>query len=422
MKKFPLILVVVLLLPALISPISTIARSNSLQASQNLQINMLECSPRYKDENPVMVAGFYHKMEFDSSQKPHIKLSYQNTSYHWWYDGGWKGDVSYMDLKKSKISGDHYEVVVGVNATDPYGTWNLQINAQEYDVYVEKPRRVSAEIQSADFYFLFEPFTSEKQSSSPQKYILENVGNSVLSYDTNFKTFPSHISVSKSKGIITPGQEIESDLTVESSEDWGPGYINLQGSVAVFPQHIVSNNTYALVPELKFSLSGRIAVGHRNYEIKDMGDGLTLQYRETITMEYQGERTLSFYLSGNETVTIDILSENIKIESVEGNEEKDPPYSVTLKPGREYRFTVSVKANIEDVTGKVVYKVNDETSTHRYRTTINVKRAPPGMDTGVDDSGESTSKLVNIGVIAVGLSFVSVYLFSRSKNGGEDER
>ncbi len=411
--KRVLLLLIILLLSTL--PLSTINVSGQETDVTNLRIAMTKLSPRSKQGNPLIVSGFYHTVEFDTNKEPVVNLTKGNTTYNWYFDGQWQGDLSYMDVEKSSQSGSHYKMLVGLEVNEEAGIWDLEINGVSFDVTVEKPVRGFG-IHMPDFIFRFQPFTSTTKSSDPQKYTLECEGNSVLEYETHFNKFNSRINVSDPSGILKPGEEIDSTISF-TSKKWKPGYLNFSGSVTIRPIDVISNATYQFVPEYQLDITGQTIVGHKGFEIKEISDGVIIQYKENLELYYGNKKAVNFYLSGNKRINLDVITEKLKLTSFSGMGKSDLPAVVQLEPGKEYKFEVEVKPTRKETTGSITYSVKEQSKEREYTTDVKILRPIDGYDE-TDESGINSNKYLNMIIIITGLSLFVGYLIL-SKNGGE---
>lgn len=381
----------------------------------NLRISMVKLSPRSKQGNPLIVSGFYHTIEFDSNHVPNVNLTRGDTTYNWYYDNEWKGDLSFIDVKNSTKSGSHYKMVVGLEGNEKEGIWDLNINDHEFDVTVERPVRGFG-IHMPDFTFRFDPFTSTTKSSDPQKYTLESEGNSVLEYETYFNNFNSQIDVANPSGILKPNKKIDSTISFTSKE-WKPGYLNFSGFVTIRPINVISNATYQFVPEYQLDINGQVIVGHKGYEIKELSDGVVLQYKENIEMYYGEKKTVNFYLSGDKQIGLDVIAKKLNIKSFSGMGQTSLPTTLELESGKEYKLSVKIKPTKKETTGSLLYQINEDTEDNKYQTDVQILRPLDGYDDS-DSNGFSSSKDLNMIIIVTGISLFVGYLIL-SRKGGE---
>jgi hypothetical protein len=375
------------------------------------EIELQGFEPQYKDGKYIIVAGFYHNLKFQS-EEPNISLKKDNVSYHWFYDNGWKGDTSFINKSASKIIDDEYHLVFGINAGEEPGLWNLTIDETYYQVYVEEPTR-SVGYYSPDFELNFEPFTEEKKSTGNTKFILENNGNSILKYEVVFDKLSSNFELSNPQGLIYPGQKISSNINL-TSEEWNPGYFNIEGNIILKPTNVISNETFSLIPQFTFDLVVNVTVGHENYHVINIGDGLSFQHLLYVEMDYNRNKTVRFYLSGEEEVEVNVEGENIKILSVKGEDIDGVPFTIDLEEGKEYAFDVKIKAKEEGTQGKLIYTIDDGTE-KSYETIIDVEQ-DENDNTDSNSETDSTDKIVNTIIIIIGILIIISYIFIRRVN------
>ncbi len=379
---------------------------------ENLSISLLGYSPQHKGPNPIMIGGFLHSIEFDSSQA-NVTINRGDTSYNWYYDSGWQGDTSFMDVSASSSSSGLFKLVAGIEADENPGWWNLSVNGNEYDVWVKKPQR-SLSLTTADFRINFEPFTSETKSSSPQKFILTNEGNCVLEYKTKFEQYGSRITASDPNGMLYPDEKVESTITFTSGK-WKPGYREFSGTIDITPINVVSNATFALISKYQASFNMNISVGHSGYEIKELSEGITVQYLDKTKMKYGSTKTLSFYLTGDKPVNIDVSAEEVKLKSVKGAGKTGVPTTVSLEPGREYRFNVTVKSNVKNTTAHVIYRIKQGETQREYTTSIRIDEKRPSTEK--EEEPFTPNRKINMMILLIGVVLVVLYfILTRFRN------
>ncbi len=355
-------------------------------------------------ENPLrdsqgryrMVAGIWHRVDIYldvNADAVEMEMQYgdfteKNTMnhYRWLYsDGNWS-DAEYgiyMEPDRCDRTGTLYSFFVGVDGKVNYGVWNLTVRADgeeiySSEIYVEKAT-VGADFHSADFVLWTEPFTAETIDSADNMQYLRivNGGNTPLYYNITFSAFSDRINITGKADVVHVGGEAIQYIRFRTDE-WSPRVIEIKGRInAGALYRIPTASTATLITGVGTTFPIAVYVGHSGYEILEK-DGLTIQIKRRMSVDYGAESELKIFLTGNGTATLDIRGDNCTIEEIVYNgERRNTPFTVLLSREFETNITVRIKADVPDVVARVIYSVEYEGNKSTYSTDVEVGSAPP---------------------------------------------
>lgn len=391
----------------LVQPIFIVNAKGQTDGISNLELKMRGCEERTVDGKKVMVAGFYHILEFDKNglEVTEISISRGDQKYGWRYEDGWKGDLSYLNQTSSEVSDFHVKMFIGIEAGSETGEWNLTINGNEFRILVERPVK-SIGFHSADFNIRFQPFENSTKSAEPQKFILDNTGNTIFNYKVNFDKYDSRINVSSKEGLLKPNSKVESTVSFTVGK-WDPDVIDIDGNILVTPHKVISNSTATLVPQYSYDISLRIYIGHENYQIKKIDQNLGIQFLKKIQATEGKDKVVRFFISGEKSVTVNIETTNIKIISLNGETVDDAKFSLDLSPNTEYPVELIIKPSKNEEYGEIKYILDDGLRKEVFSTEVEILE--DDLQTTSENQGYDNS-LINFYIIGGGVFFVAIYI------------
>ncbi len=390
MKTLPMSLSVALLMVSLFIP------SSSGVSIENFETHIIGESPLTDTQGRYrMVAGIWHQTDVyldSSANSVDIEMRFGDFSekdttnyYHWRYSYGNWSDVEYgiyIDQGRCDRTGTLYSFFIGVDGKVNYGLWNLTIKADGKEIYaseiaVEKPK-VGAEFHSADFMLWIAPFTSGIIDSKDKGQYLRIVdgGNTPLYYNITFSSFSDRINITGKKDVIHVKGETTQYIRF-TADSWSPRIIKIKGTVIAGGLYrIPTGSTASLISEVGSTFPITVYVGHSGYELTEE-NGFTIQRKRQISLDYNAEAELKIFLTGNGTANIDIRGDNCTIkELIYRGEKKSSPFYFTLSQDHEENISIRFRADVPNVTARVVYDIQYKGNESAYFTDVKVGPAP----------------------------------------------
>lgn len=414
--------------------------SGTALSVENFEVHMMGEKPVTDAEGRYrIVAGIWHQTDvyLDSpADSIDIQMSCGDFSehnftnfYHWRYsDAGWS-DVAYgvyIQKDRCERTGTLYSFFIGVDGKVNYGLWNLTVSADGSEIYstqidVVRPRRgISV---SGEFIFRTEPFTPGILNSDDH-LIIRNGGNIPLYYNITFPSFSDRINITGKKDIIHVNGDATHYLTFTVGS-WSPRIIKITGRITAGGMYrIPTNTTAALIPQVGATFPVTVYIGHFGYEIIEK-DGFTLQRKREISLDYNSEAELRIFLTGNGTANIDIKGENCAVEEVvyDGNRIK-LPFSLSLSQEHEENISIRIKADVPDVTAKVLYIIEYKGNESSYFTDVKVGPAPPPEPVPHPQPDKTIAAAFIVGAASLATAYIVLgqKKAARAEKGGKNEK
>jgi len=410
--------------------------SVSAQDEIDVNIHMVDEVARTHFDNPVIVAGIWHYVNvtvqnlgdhslyikfYKGSSVPGSKN--ESNYYEWKYNADSWTDLeeydgySYINEEQSHKIDNTYGFCLGVKDTWPntddyfyyYENWTLKIykdNSEIYstDVVLEKPTIGLSEGHDDTLNFQVDPFSagralSAKDDERDMYFTIGNPGNVPLDIVVDYPGYNDTASVTNSGKKLSVQNTFDHYVTI-TSESWKPGILTIPGGVTGrIPDGLI-------IPTAQFTFKNffqtnaavlEISVGHSNYEIKPIpGSSIVFQYKKELTMSEDEIRDITVYISGQGTVTLNVVADIVNVEILKVTDasqtEKSLPLTITSTNDTEYAVTVQVHAIRENKVGIITYQLEANGTRQTYETRITI--GPP-------IAGETTGEGVNIPVSTV---------------------
>ncbi len=372
-----------------------------------------------------MVAGIWHQFDIyldTSADVVEIEMRYGDFTdwdttnhYRWLYSAGNWSDAEYgiyIEQDKCDRTGTLYSFIVGVDGKVNYGLWNLTVRADgeeiyASEIYVEKAV-VGADFHSADFLLWAVPFTAGTiDSADKMQYIrIVNGGNTPLYYNITFSAFSDRINLTGDDEVIHVGGETVRYIRF-GTDSWSPRVIKIKGRINVGAMYrIPTASTATLITGVGSTFPLTIYIGHSGYEILEK-DGLTIQIKRRISLDYGAESELKIFLTGNGTAMVNIRGENCTIEEIiYRGEKRNPPFPVVLSEEFETNITIRIRADTPDVIAKVIYLIEYGGKDNIYSTDVEVGPAPPPEPVPPQEPDKTLAAAFIIGAAALATAYI----------------
>jgi len=369
-----------------------------------------------------------------------IPIDKDETNYYEWsFDGlNWRdlvdyGTVEHIDTERCKyedgvvsfcVATDNFIQNINPTMAD-YENWSLSIKVDNntvvtIPVVVEEPY-TSLAATRYDYFLRVDPFTVTTLSPD-QRFLTENKGNLPLLITINYTKFGDRITTSNFNVILHPYDTLEHDMAIVT-DAWRPGKVTVGGTVSgTIPEYILptskeSQLTIELTPAPQLSPVPyiEITVGHGGYEIEEIGEEVTFQYKKHIEAETGEKFDVVAYLCGNANVTISLSTMNISIESVlfNGSEMKEfSNISASITNSTEYPLVVSLIAPDQPTEALLTYEIKVGETVKTYTTTITIKEKT------TEESQENPlfSRII-IGISIIVAIAYAIYMYVKRRGG-----
>jgi hypothetical protein len=361
--------------------------------------------------------------ESERDETNYYEWKYDTNSETPWIDVQQYAGRVYIQPEKCSLKAFTYSYFLGIKDTLPtqprfsYKNWTLVVYADEEqiaseDIVVEKPTVGIAKTHGDIIIFNIDPFT-EMTATGHDYFRIENTGNIPLIINVDYGSTDEILEYAKFNSRIAPYESGVFDGLRIQSEVWPPGIQEFEGIVS----GEVPNASTIPVTSYSFDTSVGVAaptlemyVAHANYKIETFSSGITFQYPETLEMDEDETKDINVYISGDGLVDINIRSKNLSILNIwSGNNEVDPPFTVSSTAISEQIIKIRVQAIRETNAAYLYYDVNDGQNMKDYKTKISI--GPPQSS----DSIVTVDNTLIIAIVVVILMVAGYMIYSQMK-------
>ena len=402
----------------------------------SVSLNLKGYEPRLEQGLPIMVAGFWHTINFSIEERASdlYLFLYQGTSipseknersyYEWMYDSseGFRGTPElsyaslYIDEEACSATETNLEFCVGVKDTLPNSVfyrqnWTLELyrngqHVMEKMFWLEKPTKGLAKIHGDRIECSVDPF-KELTVEAGDYIMLKNTGNVPLGIDLRYTELDSVVDFETIDDMLAP-LSTGTYRVFFHAHTLQPQFITAEGTAtASVPNDLMilegSNisSTVFLQSSLVLDIPIiEIFVGHSTYQLMIMDDSpLSYQYRTSVSIQEGKSKDLHVYISGNGQATLAISPRgpNITMSNIRMNgEQLQQPLSILSTVTQEQRITVAVKALSEGHHEYIDYTLTTQDETKTFSTKILV--TPPSIND--DDTVLRSSSMVILVICA----------------------
>ena len=398
---------------------------------KNLTIAFPEDKPQTRFDKPLLVAGRWQYINvtldnpadtltlylYKGEEPPASYLRNDSNYYAWRYTSpdSWQplysyGGCAYINESACFYSENTYSFFVAVsqNAIPKNSiqtNWTLRVDCNGVQVFsqqvvLEMPM-TGIEPKRGTIVLRVDPFTIKKLSSS---FGIHNIGNTPITVTVSYNKFSDLINTSNNGIKLSINETSVHNVTI-TTKKWPPGIIRIEGTSTASPLYWFPCGTLTLTPRTPLPVPEiYIYVGRSNYEIMEVGDNITFQYKKNITMKYGETKDITAYLCGNGDVTISLSSVNVTIFDVwyDGKRIENPiSFMVHSTNSSEHPLKIKIGAQQPNCTGYITYNLNIEGHYYTYKTVI---------DIGAPVSGENKGNPIITFIVISALIVAIIYL------------
>jgi len=369
---------------------------------KNLTVAFPDDKPQTRFDKPLLVAGRWQYINvtldnpadaltlylYKGQEPPASYLRNDSNYYAWRYTSPdrWQplysyGGCAYINESACFHSESTYSFFVAVsqNAIPKNSiqtNWTLRIDCNGVQVFsqqvvLEMPK-TGIEPKRGTIVLRVDPFTIKKLSSS---FGIHNIGNTPITVTVSYNKFSDLINTTNN-GIKLSVNETSVHNVTMITKKWPPGIIHIEGTSTASPLYWFPYGTLTLTPRTPLPVPEiYIYVGRSNYEITEVGDNITFQYKKNITMTYGETKDITAYLCGDGDVTISLSSVNVTIFDVwyDGNKIENPiSFMVHSTNSSEHPLKIRIGAQQPNCTGYLIYNLNINGHYYSYTTRIAV--------------------------------------------------
>ena len=270
-----------------------------------------------------------------------------------------------------------------------------------------------------DYEFRVDPYVAGNFTpiSSSNYSILYNTGNVPIEFEVNFGDYENVFSATNTSGVFYPGENTLVYVFLNSVE-WSPRTMDIHPDViGRLKWGVRIQATAVLRKQYNLPLNIHIEVRLPGYSILDMGTAAIQYLSGPFVMEYQEERTVDYYLTGVDEVTLVFSAVNITIVRVEyDGHEIDGPLTLGLSEETPSHINVTVRADYDSTQGLLIASASNTSGVMgEVHTSFQTNPAPPGE---TEEGAKNPFVWVILGVgMAVFVLLLVMYMKGR-KGGG----
>jgi hypothetical protein len=429
--------------------------STSAEDEATIDIHMIKQDTRTRLNNPVIVSGIWHYVNvtptsndfeeltlklFKGTSAPDSKDRDETNYYEWKYDVNtqqWTdveehSGYTYINPDLSQKNDNTYSFCVGVSqnviAGDYYYLKNknpifyenltLEIFKDGSKIYtgsvvVELNILGCAKTHGDKIIFNVDPFT--EMIANGDDYIkIANTGNTPIKIEMNLGKHEDLIDIPNLGITIPPFDTLSLDGITLDSGSWKPGTKTIkdkkiEASIPSIYKITTAPLTFDPIPLLN-APDFEIRVGRDFYELEENifdNTDITFQYPKTLSMYEGEEKDITLYVSGDGLVTLNFLTENIKIvKIVYENTQTSPPITINSKNTSEYPIKIKIQALRQDLDARLTYSLTYAGNTREFYTEITI--GPPETTQTSETDFNTIQIIAIVGIFAL----VIIYMWN----------
>ncbi len=425
----------VVLLLILCLPMAAFDYSHANTGTWDIDIHLPGHTTVFVGDKPQMITGVLNVINmthdeiegsisirlYHGEQEPTIK---NETNFYQWNfsDGNFECIYGeYIDKSMSEKT-DTIRFVVGTSVLAKTGTWTITVlhagTESHSTLFMDVPKAGIA-VSSPDFYFTTAPFSGEDfHSSEDRNYVRTiNTGNIPLDLKITYDSLSEYITTTNTTGIFEIGEERYHHLSFETPV-WGPRKLVITGSVTGEPSYAVTPATVQLIPVPQIPFKVTIEIVRPGFRLFELGD-VTIQYRQTASVQYDNTTDLQAYMTGTGTVSVTSSTDQLTLESTTyRGAGVGESVDILLSNDTEEEVIYTVKGTHPNAVGELRYTLTWGDNEEIIITEVTTGPAPEG---GITEHTERDIYGLIFVFVVIAVAALVLFLISRNK-GEETER
>ncbi len=418
-------------------PFAAFSSSQAIAGTWEVDIFLPGHSPEFIGDKPLMISGILNVVNitysntfetfslqlYPGDDEPDVKN--ETNFYRWDYtDGDFDCFYDeYIDLSMSVKTETNIKFVIGTSVLVNTGDWTLDMISDgvksSVNIFMDIPK-AGIGVSAPDFYFTTAPFSGEDfHSSEDRNYVRTmNTGNIPLNLKITYDNLEDYIKTTNTTGIFGIGQERYHHLSFETPI-WGPRRIVITGSVTGEPLYAVNPTTVQLIPIPQIPFKLTIEIVRPGFRLQELGD-VTIQYRQTASVQYEHTTDLQIYLTGTGTLTVTSATDQLSLESTTYRGARvGESVNIVLSNDTEEEVIYTIKGTHPNAVGELLYTLSWGDNEEIIFTEVTTGPAPEGEVT--EDTERDLYGLIFVFVV-IAVAAIVLFFISRNKGGEESER